>query len=217
MLHHDAAQLRMILPLQRAALVHVRIGHHLGQLAHRRARHPAALQQLEQLLLGEPRRPAAHHAVDLVDMRDPVLERGEARIGGKVLAVHGRQQRAPMDVADADDGDVAVACRVDVVRRLGQAGMAVAGARRPLRAARAMQQAEAGGERRIHRVQHRHLDLAAGAGALAFEPGGDDGAVEMGAGEEVAQRRAGLDRRAVREPGDAHHPGHRLHGQVHAG
>ena len=50
-------------------------------------------------------------------------------------------------------------------------------------------------ERRIDRIEHRDLDGAPAPGALAVEQRGDDAAIEMHAGEEIAQRRAGLHRR----------------------
>ena len=75
--------------------------------------------------------------------------------------------------------------------------------------------AERRGERGIDRVEHRDLDRAPAPGALAVEQRGDDAAVEMHAGEEVAQRRARLHRLAVGKAGDVHDAGHRLHGEVH--
>ena len=92
--------------------------------------------------------------------------------------------------------------------------MPVAGARRRGRAAR-MQHAEIRGERRIGRILHRDFDDAALAGALALVERGHDRAVEMDAGHEIADRRAGLDRRLIRKAGRIDDAAHRLHHQIH--
>ena len=121
-----------------------------------------------------------------------------------------------MHLADTNDGDEAVFRGVDVVGRFGQTAMAVAGARRGLALA-AKVHAQVGGQRRIDRLLHRHLDQAAQARALALEQGRHDAAVQMDATKKIAQRRTGLDRWPVRKPGDVHDAGHGLHREVHGG
>ena len=124
-------KLGMVLPLQRAAGVHVGIVDDLVEIAHRRARHMMRHEQLEDRLLRSRAassrkrsrrwRPCA---------RRGILERGEARVVGQLRPPHGLGHRPPVRIADADDGDPAVGRRVDVVGALGEAAVAVAGARR---------------------------------------------------------------------------------------
>ncbi len=64
-------------------------------------------------------------------------------------------------------------------------------------------------------LQHRDLDRARHARALALEQRRHDGAVEVDAGQEVRDGGAGLQRRPVRHAGDAHEARHGLHRQVH--
>ena len=94
--------------------------------------------------------------------------------------------------------------------------MPVAGARGGCGAAR-MQHAEIGGKHCIGSVLHGDIDDAALAGTLALVKRGHDGGIEMNAGAEIAQRRAGLDRRLIGIAGRIDDAAHCLHHQIHGG
>ena len=214
--HGDRAEARVLHPLQRPAGVQVRILDHLVQRADRGAGHPFRQQQGEEGGLRVPRRPSAHHRVHQVHARAAVPHRAEARVLLDRLLPQRTQQPAPLRLVAGDDGDVPVRAGVDVVRAEREPAVPVADARRrrPRGLAR-LQQAEGGEQGKGVGLQHRDLDRAGDARPLALQQRGDDGAVEVDAGQEVRDRRPGLHRRAVREAGDAHEPRHRLHGQVH--
>ena len=197
--------------------MHVHIRHHLRQIPHRGARHPCLHQRLKQRLLGmapgEPRDDLIHR----IHRRHAQLEAAKARIIQQLRSPHHPHQRPPMRIAHADDGNPAIRRRVDIVRRLGEPTMTVAGARRrrlssPLAAPL---HAKAGAERGIDRILHRHLHPPGHAMTLPLEQGGGDGAIQMRAGEEVAQSRPRLHRRTIRKARGAHHARHRLNGKVH--
>ena len=89
--------------------------------------------------------------------------------------------------------DVAVLGRVDVQRHAAVAG--VAGPRRRLAGLEIGVQLR--GQGRVGGLLNRHLDESAPAGTLALEQRCEGGGIEMDAGEEIDDRRAGLDRRSV--------------------
>ena len=71
----------------------------------------------------------------------------------ELLAAHRLQQRMEMTVIVADDGDITIAGRIDVVRRLGQTAVTIAGARRKLAAA-AVIHSEVRAQRCVHGFLH---------------------------------------------------------------
>src|SRR4051812_40564780 len=101
-------------------------------------------------------------------MRNARLEALETRIVFQVLPGHRVEQVLPVLLPDADDRDVTVTRRINVVRRLREPAMAVAGAARVF-PADAERHAELRAHRRIDRIEHRDLHRAAATGALAVE------------------------------------------------
>jgi len=192
-------QLRVILPLQRTARVHVFVAHHLVEGADRGAGHTPLHQLRECLLLGVAAGPVADQHVNFVHGGNPFRQAGKARFGDKVRPAHRLAQAMPLAVADTDDRDPAIAAGVDVVRALGHAAVAVAsaGRRRGRVVLRAPDHAEGGGQRRIDRVLPRHAYPARNASAFTVPKRRGYRAIEVDAGEEIAQRRARLARRAV--------------------
>ena len=71
------------------------------------------------------------------------------------------------------------------------------------------------GQGRVGGFLHRHLDEAPLAGAFALEQRGDRRGIEMNAGKKIDDGRPRLERRLIRQPGDADQPAHRLDRQIH--
>ena len=183
----------------------MRIRDDLADLTDRRTRHPDRLQLLGELSLTELPTPAPDeliHPVDDPDPGDPIDVLG---VGGELRHAHQAGEGAPVALTDADEGDVAVAGGINVVWRLRHAGVAVAGPGGGLACA-AEEQAEAGHQARIDRVEHCRLDRRPTARLLALVQAGHDGAVQMDAAHEVAEGGACLHGVMVRKAGDGHDP-----------
>ena len=128
----DLAEQRMVDPPQRAAGVQVRVVHDLAEVAHRRARHAMAHEQVEQVLLAE----AAASSRTRSRRRGPCGRRGPS---GWRSADPARGPAAPWPSASAAQWASVTQMsasqpsvgRVDVVGRLGEPAVPVAGPRRP--------------------------------------------------------------------------------------
>jgi hypothetical protein len=101
--------------------------------------HAVGEKSLDERGLRAPLCPSADEIVHLVDMGNPRLQILEAGIPFQVLAAHGLQQGVEVTVVVADDRDVPVACRIDVVGRFRQPPVPVAGAHGNLSAAAMVQ------------------------------------------------------------------------------
>ena len=156
--------------------MHVFVIDHLVQITHRRTRHAVTHQQVKQGFLGVFSGEPGDLFINFVHVLYTLLQVGVTCVRQQVFALHGLEQRLPMCFADADDGDMAVCRRVDVVGRLCQAAVAVAGAWRH-RIAHAVVQAQIGAERGIHGLLHRHLDQPTHARLFALIQRGHDGTV----------------------------------------
>jgi hypothetical protein len=129
----------------------------------------------------------------------------------QILAAHRPEQIVPMLLDRDIHCDVAVLGRVDVQWHAAVAG--VTGPRRRLAGLEIGVQLR--GQGRVGGFLHRHLDEAAPAGTLALEQRGEGGGIEVDPGNEIDDRRAGLDRRPVLKAGRRDQPRHRLDRQIH--
>ena len=156
-------------------------------------------------------RPAGDQCVGFVSVPDTRRRRVEPDIVAQILAAHCLQQAMPVLLDGKVHRDIAVIGRIDVDRDAAVAG--IAGARRHFpglpKGFKLRGQGCVGG------LLHRDLDLAAPSGPLALEQRRDRRRVEMDAGEEIDDRRAGFERRTIRKAGDANQPAHRLDRQIH--
>jgi hypothetical protein len=151
----------------------------------------------DRLHLAERARPRRDQRVGRFAIGDARRVVGEARFVAQILAPHCPQQIVPMLLDGDVHRNVAVIGRVDVQRHAAMAG--VAGAWRRLAGLEIRVQLR--GQGRVGGLLHRHLDEAAPAGALALEKRGQCGGIKMDPGNEIDDRRAGLDRRPVRKAG----------------
>ena len=154
-------------------------------ISHRLYDANVATKVAQFILLGVGGGKAADQIVNFVDVLDATFQIGKARILLQIVALHRTQQRLPMRLADADDRDIAVIARVDVVRRFSQPSMAVASARRHA-AAGAEIQAEVRTERSVNRFLHRHFHQPADARFFALVERRHDGAIQMHAAKKIA-------------------------------
>ena len=192
----------------------VRVVDHLLQGLHRSADDAARLQNAEDLVAGASLGPGFHDGIHLVDVRSPAGHVGELDPFPQLGLAHGFNEPAPVPFANANHGHMAILGPIDVVGCQARPRMPIAGAR-PLLAAEVVG-AQRRGQRRKDRILHGDVDDGALAGSLAPVERTDDGGVEMHPAEEVAQRRAGFERRRILKSSNAHDAGHGLNGDVHA-
>src|SRR3546814_19681370 len=112
LLDDDAAELRMILPLEGAARMHVRVVHDLVESANGRAGNMRLHHRIEQPLLGMLARPGRDERVDRIDVGDAILQRDETwivaqrRLAEEPAVVAPMRFAAPVDHKLADRGRI---------------------------------------------------------------------------------------------------------------
>ena len=122
-----------------------------------------------------------------------------------------------MAFGDRDDRHPTIGGLVHVVRCDRQTAVTITGAFGQLTVREVVDPAEDRRERGIHRVVHCDLDDLPLAGAFALEERGGNSAKQVNPTKEVDERRACLNRRAVRKAGRGNSAAHCLHCDVHRG
>ncbi|MFT3855099.1 MAG: hypothetical protein QM733_20545 [Ilumatobacteraceae bacterium] len=165
---------------------------------------PSRSQRLEPL----GRRPLADDrgevGVDLLGLQQAGVLIGEPRLVEQLLAPDGREQPVPVLVAVRHHRDVAVGGAVRAAGRRHDPAVA-----RRLAGHRGARQVLDEVERE-HRVEHRHLDALAPAGAFAVEKRGQHGGDDRLPGDLVGDDRGEEHRRADGALVERWHPGSRL-------
>lgn len=168
---------------------HMRIGGDLGGVPYGADWHLAA-QSLEDLRFGSTMSPCGERREHLVPTCDAQLVGCQARVGGKVGAVDELAELAPATVVGCCDGDPAVGGRQDVERAQQRVPVALR-VRHRAGVGVLVDDSFAQGE---YGVVHRDVnELPAPAAACLVERRGD-AERQHGAGEDIADARADLDR-----------------------
>ena len=201
-------------PVQSAARVQVRVVHDIVKGLHGGARNAAGLAESEYLVLRQARRPRFDGRIRLFHVLGAGCLVPEPGVVQEFRTAHEIGEFAPVPVPHADDRDVAIGARVEVVRRDPEGLVSIARTWR-VGGAEAVVGAQRRGQRRQHGILHRHVDDGALPGLLAAVERRDDGRIEVYAAEHVTQGRSRLQRRLAVVAGDADDAAHGLHGNVH--
>src|SRR5579872_5689225 len=154
--------------------------------------------------------PSSHHCVDLVDHFVAALMVLVVRMRDEFLAAHQARELMPVGFGEAVNPDLAVSTWIRIARTGG--GMAIAYAADLVAV---MCDADGAVDCGHTNVEHRNLDLAAAAGALAFEERRQDARGEMHPGAGVDESGADTHARAVTIAGHADDAGGCLDGEIH--
>ena len=191
----------------------VRIGQDLLHIPQRCGGHMVPLAQCADFLARAGRRPIRHRCRHRVDPRDAPFEVTQRLVRAEIGTVHRFGKVRPVLIGGADDRDPAVRDR-ERVRDVGVGDVPVSGP--PRHGAAGVGMSGGRKHRREGRLEHRHLDGTATAGALAFIGRRCDRPVEMGAGHEVGDRDAALSGRPPRSGGGSPCGRFRVRGQAAA-
>ena len=113
--------------LQHPPTVHVHIVDYFVEIAHRSAWYICRDQSFESFVFGSGGTPDANNTVEFVHILNATFQRREARIVSKLRLIHRLGQCDPLLFGNTDDGEVAVAGRIDIVGARCEAAMTIAG------------------------------------------------------------------------------------------
>jgi hypothetical protein len=190
------------------------IAHDFDEIADRRAQEPELSGEIKQLLTCLRHGPALNDLVGGLHVLDAFRIIHEPWVGRNIVGGKGHAQGKPVVLGHANDGNVAITARVDVVGRNRQAPVTIAGPACGCSGV-IVHQPQIRRHRRHHGILHRDLNKPSPPGLFPLIERGHDGAVEVDAADEVHKCRSSFKRRTIGLPRHAHHAGHGLHRQIH--